>query len=112
MDSFVPLILPVCLLVAPTITGFLMGRYCPLLIRFIPVVPVLYFGYQMCAYSGHSFNAFYRFPLAFYILGDIAGLFFAAKKQETGFWRQYHVDWITLVAALIVFSIVYVPPMA
>jgi hypothetical protein len=98
-------------ILALALVGFVMGRYCPWVIRLIAVVPFLYYGYSMVARSGHYFYQVYWFPLLCYTVGVAVGLGLRERPGKRGAGKLQRLDWIILLAVAVVFAALYRRPM-
>ena len=99
-------------LVVPAVVGFFMGRYCPLVVRLVVVVPALHYGYLMVARRGHCFGQLYLLPVMCYTFAVAFGLGLRERygKTNAGIWQN--LDWVILLVAAMVFAALYRRPMA
>jgi hypothetical protein len=96
-------------LAAPLVSGFLLGRYAPMLIRYIITLWIIDAGLVLCIFSEHGFEAYVLGNFLF-IGTNMTGLSLRAKAKHIDFWAQKHLDWILVFVSTLVFMSMYVRP--
>ncbi len=100
--ALVMLYLPACL-------GSLVGRYAPLALRLLLALLLLSLEYHGWRLSIHGLERFF-WPGLFYAAGCAYGLLLKAGAKDGSFRAEYHVDWLAVAGANLVFMALYVRP--
>ena len=106
-----PLMFVWTFMLPPAVIGFLLGRYAPTIIRCACVIPILMAGYWMCQYSDHNAEGFFRGNFI-YVGATLLGLHYRGQKQGKRLKDFYHLDWMAVAGANIVFVLMYTRPSA
>jgi hypothetical protein len=96
-------------LAAPLISGFFLGRYAPVLIRYIIALWIIDAGIYFCIGSEHGFEGYVLGNFLF-IVTTMTGLSLRAKAKHMDFWAQKHLDWILVLVSTVLFMCLYVRP--
>jgi hypothetical protein len=99
-------------LVAPVLLGFLMGRYCPFVVRLAMVVPALCYGYLMVAGRGHGFGQLCLLPAMCYACAVALGLGLRGRRRKTSVGMWQYLDWVDLILPALVLATFYRRPIA